>query len=140
MDLSREKRLVARLLDEIRKEDGGLATYGEEQVRTVLEMGAVDTLLLSEGLRKKRFTTECPNCGWKQIMTADKKPDAIRCPTCGSITVVDDGKDLVDDFYDKVESTGGKIELISVDSEEGEMLMKAFGGIAAILRYKVATA
>jgi len=102
-------------------------------------MGAVDTLLLSEGLKKKRFTMECANCGWKQTVTSDKKPDAIRCPACGGLTVVDDGKDLVDDFYDEVERTGGKIELISVDSEEGEMLMKAFGGIAAILRYKVAT-
>ncbi|MGD1060094.1 MAG: peptide chain release factor aRF-1 [Methanomassiliicoccales archaeon] len=139
LDLSREKRLVARLLEEIRKQDGGLATYGEEQVRQVLEMGAVDTLLLSEGLKKKRFTMECANCGWKQTVTSDKKPDAIRCPACGGLTVVDDGKDLVDDFYDEVERTGGKIELISVDSEEGEMLMKAFGGIAAILRYKVAT-
>ena len=30
---------------------------------------------------------------------------------------------------------GTKVELISADSEEGEMLLKAFGGIAAILRY-----
>jgi len=139
LDLSREKRLVSRLLEEIRKQDGGLATYGEEQVRQVLEMGAVDTLLLSEGLKKKRFKMECANCGWKQVVTSDKKPDPIRCPACGGLTIVDDGKDLVDDFYDEAERTGGKIELISADSEEGEMLLKAFGGIAAILRYKVAT-
>ncbi|MDD1770494.1 MAG: peptide chain release factor aRF-1 [Methanomassiliicoccales archaeon] len=139
LDLSREKRLVSRLLEEIRKQDGGLATYGEDQVRQVLGMGAVDTLLLSEGLKKKRFAMECANCGWKQLVTADKKPDPIRCPACGGLTVVDDGKDLVDDFYDEAERTGGKIELISADSEEGEMLLKAFGGIAAILRYKVAT-
>jgi peptide chain release factor subunit 1 len=29
------------------------------------------------------------------------------------------------------------VELISEDSEEGEMLMKAFGGIAALMRYRI---
>jgi hypothetical protein len=29
--------------------------------------------------------------------------------------------------------------MISAESEEGEMLSKAFGGIAAILRYPIAT-
>ena len=33
------------------------------------QIGAVDTLLLSEGLRKKRFTMECASCGWKQVVT-----------------------------------------------------------------------
>jgi len=32
---------------------------------------------------------------------------------------------------------GSKIELISKDSEEGQLLLRAFGGIAAILRYRV---
>ncbi|HVO78253.1 MAG TPA: peptide chain release factor aRF-1 [Methanomassiliicoccales archaeon] len=137
LDLMREKSIVSRLLEEIRKPDGGLATYGEEQVRSALELGAVDTVILSEGLRKKRYTLECANCGWKQLVTADKRPEPIRCPSCGGLTFVDEGKDLVDDFYDEAEKTGSKVELISVDSEEGEMLMKAFGGIAAILRYMI---
>jgi peptide chain release factor subunit 1 len=41
----------------------------------------------------------------------------------------------VDDLYDEADKVGSKVELLSVDSEEGEMLMKAFGGIAAVLRY-----
>jgi len=31
---------------------------------------------------------------------------------------------------------GSKVEYLSSESEEGEMLYKAFGGIAAILRFK----
>ena len=35
------------------------------------------------------------------------------------------------------EGFGTTVELISMDSEEGDMLMKAFNGLGAILRYKV---
>jgi peptide chain release factor subunit 1 len=70
-------------------------------------------------------------------VTSDVIPEQTRCPTCGSVTVVGDGIDLVDDFYDLADKAGTKVELISPDSEEGEMLLRAFGGIAAILRYKL---
>ena len=32
---------------------------------------------------------------------------------------------------------GTTVELISRDSEEGQLLLTAFGGLAAILRYRV---
>ncbi|MCU0862099.1 MAG: peptide chain release factor aRF-1 [Methanomassiliicoccales archaeon] len=137
LDLMREKKLITRLLEEIRKADGGLATYGEGQVRAAIQMGAASTVLLSEALRKKRYTLECPSCGWKDRVTADRQPDQGRCPSCGAVTTVDDGIDLIDDFFDISEQMGTKVELISEDSEEGEMLMKAFGGIAALLRYHI---
>jgi len=135
LDLIREKDLMQRLLEEIRKSDGGLASYGEDQVRHALEMGAVDTLLLSEGLRKKRVAIRCPQCGWEGKVTVDREADA-RCPKCPQAPPeIDSVADLVDDFYEEAAKVGTKVELLSVDSEEGEMLMKAFGGIAAILRY-----
>jgi peptide chain release factor subunit 1 len=135
LDLMREKDLMQRLLEEIRKSDGGLASYGEDQVRHALDMGAVDTLLLSEGLRKKRVTIHCPQCSWSGKLTVDREEDA-RCPKCPQVSpVVENAVDLVDDFYEEASKVGTKVELLSIDSEEGEMLMKAFGGIAAILRY-----
>jgi len=136
MDLMREKSLITKLLEEIRKPDGGLATYGENHVREAIRIGAVSTVLISEGLTKKRYAIECPSCGWKDTVTLDHPPTASRCPTCGAVTLTGDGVDLVDDFFDISEQMGTKVELISSDSEEGEMLMKAFGGIAALLRYK----
>lgn len=135
LDLIREKGLMQNLLEEIRKSDGGLASYGEDQVRHALDLGAVDILLLSEGLRKKRVTIHCPQCGWSGKVTVDREEDA-KCPKCPeSVPEVDNVVDLVDDFYEDAAKVGTKVELLSVDSEEGEMLMKAFGGIAAILRY-----
>src|SRR6266704_2102864 len=60
-----EKSLVQRLMEEIRKEDGGLAAYGEDQVRHALQLGAVETLLISEGLRKSRLKLRCANGDWE---------------------------------------------------------------------------
>lgn len=137
MDLMREKRLIQRLLQEIRKEDGGLSAYGEDQVREALEMGAVDTLLLSEGLRKDRVVIDCPNCGWKGRVTLDKRRNSTDCPQCKSEGDEVDSVDAIDDFFEEAAKVGTHVELISEDSEEGEMLMKAFGGMAAILRFRV---
>jgi peptide chain release factor subunit 1 len=46
-------------------------------------------------------------------------------------------KELIDDFTEMAEATGGTVELISTETEEGMQLYKAFGGIAALLRFKV---
>ncbi len=137
LDLMREKKLMQRLLEEIRKSDGGLATYGEGQVRHALQIGAVDTLLISEGLRKKRVGLKCPSCGWSGKVTVDDESQA-RCPKCPEVTpTIESVADFVDDLYEEADKVGTHIELLSIDSEEGETLMKAFGGIAAILRFGI---
>src|SRR3990170_569449 len=65
VDLMREKSLIQHLMEEIRKEDGGLASYGEAQVRHALGLGAVEILLVSEGLRKVRARIRCANGDWE---------------------------------------------------------------------------
>jgi len=137
LDLMREKSLVQHLMDEIRKEDGGLAAYGEDQVRRALELGAVDTLLISEGLRKLRLDLRCPNCGHTETRTVVDETTLPKCPNCGKDFVIESRTDIVDAFSALADRTNAKVELISADSDEGELLMKAFGGIAAILRYRV---
>jgi len=44
--------------------------------------------------------------------------------------------DIVEEFIELAEKTSAEVEIITRESEEGEILYKAFGGIAAILRYK----
>jgi peptide chain release factor subunit 1 len=63
IDLMREKDLMNKLFQEIRKPDGGLSIYGEEQVRNALLIGAVDTLILSEDIRRLKLDLTCPSCG-----------------------------------------------------------------------------
>src|SRR2546426_7250546 len=138
LDLMREKDLIQKLMEEIRKPEGGLAAYGEPQVRHALELGAVDTLLLSEGLRKVRAKLRCGNCGYENEATVERDRPLEPCPQCGQdkLAAVEQ-RDLVVEMSDKAAPMGTRIELISRESEEGDMLLKAFGGIAALLRYRV---
>jgi len=43
--------------------------------------------------------------------------------------------DLIDDLSNLADQSGCEIEIISMDSEEGDSLYSAFDGIAGILRY-----
>lgn len=137
LDLMREKRLFQQFLNELRKSEG-LSVYGEDQIRNAITIGAVDVLLVSEGLRKRRVTLDCPQCGTLEL-TVDKGPDgtSMTCPKCGTVGTVTKDVDLVDDLFDQAGLMGTRVELISPDSEEGEMLLKAFGGIAGLLRFSI---
>jgi peptide chain release factor subunit 1 len=97
LDLMREKKLMTRLMKLIANNETMVA-YGEKEVRKKLEIGAVDTLLISEEL------------------------DA----------------DFVHELVEKAELTGSDVEFISTEFEEGSQLNRAFGGVAALLRYRTA--
>lgn len=136
VQLTKEKEFMQRLFAEIRKTDGGLSCYGEEEVRNATDMGAVDMLLLSEALSKKRITVQCP-AGHTHELTVRDPDEKVACPECGGNANVIREEDLIDDFFLRAEAFNTRVQIISPDSEEGDMLLKAFGGIAAILRYKV---
>jgi peptide chain release factor subunit 1 len=139
--LMKEKNLVDRFMREVARPDGGLATYGEREVREALKLGAVDILLLSEGMRKERYKVRCPgpNCGYTGEVTQgglEFKP--VPCPRCGTgLESDEDPVDVVDELYKAAEEVGTKVALISADSNEGKTLLGAFGGVAAILRYRI---
>ena len=135
MDLTREKDLIQRLLSEIRKADGGLAAYGEDEVRHMTEMGATDILLLSEGLNLKRLSLKCEN-GHLTKATIRQNAEKPLCTECKSPTEIVDSIDIVDDLFELAATMSSTVELISDDSEEGELLLRAFGGIAALLRFR----
>lgn len=137
LDLMREKNLVQKLMDEIRKEEGGLAAYGEEQVRHALQLGAVDTLLVSEGLRKLRVSLKCDNGDWEGERTLADEAAIPKCPQDGGTLSVVEKKDIIEEFNALASQSGTKVELVSKESEEGGLFLRAFGGIAAILRYRV---
>ncbi len=133
-----EKKLVNQLMEEIKKPNGGLAAYGEEEVERALQLGAVDTLLISEGLDKEHFIVECEECGYDNdhIVKSDKDIE-MDCPECGEPLEVSERRDVVDELYERAEQMGSSVELISDESEEGRLLLDAFGGLAAILRFRI---
>ncbi len=136
MEVFRERQLLDRFFREIRKPDGGLALYGEKEVREALERGAVDILLISESLRRYRVTWKCPQCGKEISETIKGEIPERNCPDCNVPMDVIEKKDLIEEYYDIAEQYNTQVELISDESEEGKIFSKAFGGIAAILRYR----
>jgi peptide chain release factor subunit 1 len=143
LKISQEKAVMKRFLKEITKTKGSLAVYGEQQVRKALEMGVVDTLLLSENLRKYRVKLKCSSCGYTKTQTVDEEtlknfnpPDCPKCETSTSMEM-EEKMDIIDELSDLAEKTGCGVSLISQDSEEGDSLYSAFSGIAGILRYPV---
>ncbi|HDI74428.1 MAG TPA: peptide chain release factor 1, partial [Thermoprotei archaeon] len=131
LEFTKEKRIVQKFLYHIAR-DTGLATYGEEYVRKALLMGAVDTLLISEKLEGYRIKAKCPSCGTQYEKTIRNETSELICPKCKSpLTIVFKGK-TIDDLIDIAEKTGTRVEIISVDTEEGEILKNSFGGVAAI--------
>ena len=138
LDVMHEKKIVQRFLKELIKEKG-LASYGENEVRNSLIMGAVDTLLLSEDLVAIHKVLKCPACGETKELTVKNEAEYskadYRCEKCNESLKEESSLDLIDDFVEKAEEMDTTVEFISSETEEGMQLLRAFGGIAAILRY-----
>ena len=140
-----ERKVMQQFLYEV-GHDTGKITYGEEDVRRALEAGAVNILLLSEGLETTRVTIKCSACNYQEQHTVKNKAlvefeqDLVGkpCPKCHATSLnIFDKEDVVDDFAELAEYTNTQVEVISTETEEGQMLKNSFGGVAAILRFKV---
>jgi peptide chain release factor subunit 1 len=55
---------------------------------------------------------------------------------CSSPLTIEEEVDIVSDLSKLAELSGAEVKIISTEFEEGAQLFRAFGGIAAILRYK----
>ncbi|MCH2641711.1 MAG: peptide chain release factor aRF-1 [Candidatus Thalassarchaeum sp.] len=139
IELDAERQLVDQFLAEIMKQHPK-ATYGEMMIRSALEQGAVDTLLLSEGLRKVRQAYVCRQCqhGWQ--ITTDRLVEIPNCPSCNAASDQvredpDNTISLMDELTTLAGHSSSKVKLISMDTEEGATLMEAFAGLGALLRY-----
>jgi peptide chain release factor subunit 1 len=138
IDVMREKKLIQRFLHEL-VSDNGLASYGEKEVRQNLQMGAVEILLLSEDLNSKRISYECSVCGnTSEYTTKNSESEAEKtCSGCNEKMKVVESKDVIDDFVEMSEEVGSEVEIVSTETEEGMQLLRAFGGIGAVLRYRL---
>jgi peptide chain release factor subunit 1 len=140
-----EKEILQKFLYEV-GHDTGMITYGEAEVRRLLLSGAVRTLLMSEDLDLVRVTIKCGACSHEEQYTVKGKDMAAfeqgligkPCSACRAPSfTITDRKDVVDDLGDLSALTNTDVEIISGETEEGMMLKNAFGGIAALLRFKI---
>ncbi len=136
-EVIKDKQQMEEFFEELNA--GNLATYGFEQTRRNLMMGAVDRLLISEDLRKDVVTYDCPECGNtdREVFDRRKSTPTHDCTECGAEVAAgdEDREDAIDHLIEIAEQRGTDVKFISTDFEKGEQLYNAFGGFAGILRY-----
>ncbi|UCH57090.1 MAG: peptide chain release factor aRF-1 [Candidatus Bathyarchaeota archaeon] len=139
-----ERKIVQDFLYNV-GQDTGLATYGEREIMQALKSSNVRTLLLSEGVRRARVKLRCRDCGYVETRIVDldrmeefeEKLEDLRCLRCGNGAYeIEEREDLFEALVRMAESANARIEVISTETEEGEMLLRSFGGLGAILKYR----
>ncbi len=140
--LIEEKKLVQRFLAEVNK-PGGLAIYGLPRILDALQKANVEVILVSDDLDTVRLEAKCRKCGTSksEVTLASAKVrekqemTSTGCSKCGGMDYDVIEKDIVDILEEMAFQISSRVEVISSGTEEGSML-KSFGGIAAILRYR----
>jgi peptide chain release factor subunit 1 len=141
--LIEEKKLVQKFLAEVNKQ-GGLAVYGLPRVIDALHKASAEVVLVSDDLDMVQIEAKCRKCGTvkSDVAAAQKKVGTRQdlssspCTNCGATDFDVSEKDVVDVLEELAFQIGSKVEVISSGTEEGNMF-GTFGGIAALLRYRV---
>ena len=139
-----ERKVVQEFLKHL-GEDDGLGTYGEDEVIQQLKNSNVYTLLISSAIRRWYVTLKCGTCGftetrivdmdaWEEFENSISDMSCLKCE--GGNYEVEEREDLIEVLVKMAETAEAKLEVISTHIEEGEMLYRSFGGIAAITKYR----
>ena len=128
-----------KLLDRFQKDviHSGLATYGYDDVKKVLENNQAESLLVSEDLGLKKIVFKCSSCGREEEKIVDGTPEEFECGCHNGKMKVALETDVAEELEDLAEQSGVPVELISQDTAEGAKFKVMFHGIGAFLRYKL---
>ncbi len=130
--ISKEKKVLRSFFEELQAEPSK-ATYGVEDVKKALELGAVETILVSENLEWEEVEYIC-DCGFgekKFVRISEKENQKCKC---GKALGIVGEMDVIEAFEELAKETGAEVEIVSRDSPEGEQFY-LMGGIGAILRF-----
>jgi len=139
-----ERKIVQDFLFNV-GHDTGLSTYGEREVIKALKNNNVRTLIVSEGVKRAIVKLRCSDCAGKETRIVDidrlgefeESMSGLNCLKCGNPNYhILEKEDLVEALVKMAEGTDANIEIISTETEEGEMVFKSFGGLAATLKYR----
>ena len=131
-EILQDKQVMEEFFEELH--DGDRATYGFEQTRENLMMGAVDRLLISEDLRKDVVVYDCPGGRTEyDFIDTTAEQSSVECPD--GTTIEGEREDAIEHLIQLADQRGSETIFVSTDFEKGEQLLNAFGGVAGILRY-----
>ncbi len=131
----KEKKLMDEYMAEVTH--GGLATYGEKQVREAILSGQASKLLVSEGLELSKIKLKCGKCGQETEKLVERAIEHDNTPCqCGGVNKLVEESDIIGELIDIAEKAGIPVELVSKDTSQGMNFYGTFRGLGAFLRYK----
>lgn len=134
-----EKKLIGRYFEEI-SQDSGRVCYGIEDTLKALELGAAETLIVYENLDVTRWVLKSSD-GSEVVFHLNKVQESDRemfmDKQTGQEMEVLDQSSFLEWLAEKYKDFGANLEFVSDRSSEGNQFVKGFGGIGAMLRYKV---
>ncbi len=133
-DLMKEKAIMTRFFAELGK--NGLAAYGENEVMKALELGQVEKVLVSEAIEWYVYHVKKNNGDERYIIDKDQSFNENSFKGEEQIEIVEEFE-FIDYMVERAANTSAGIEIVSVETPEGEQFYKGFGGIGAMLRYKI---
>lgn len=134
-----EKRLINKYFEEINV-DSGKVCYGIDDTLKALEAGACETLIVYENLEITRWVLKS-STGSQILLHTSKGQEANRemfmdKETGQEMDLVDQGS-FLEWLAESYKDFGASLEFVSDRSSEGNQFVKGFGGIGAMLRYKL---
>ncbi|MDI1491688.1 MAG: translation termination factor eRF1 [Ramalina farinacea] len=134
-----EKKLIGKYFDEISL-DSGKVCYGVDDTLKALEASAAETLIVFENLEITRWVLRT-STGSETVLHTNKGQEANReqfmdKETGQEMEIIDQGS-MLEWLAEHYKDFGAALEFVSDRSSEGNQFVKGFGGIGAMLRYKV---
>ncbi|KAJ5790316.1 Peptide chain release factor eRF1/aRF1 [Penicillium psychrosexuale] len=134
-----EKKLINQYFQEI-SQDTGKVCYGIEDTLKAMELGAAEILIVHENLEITRWVMK-NSAGAQVIVHTTKAQEANKDifqdkETGMDMEVIESGS-FLEWLAEAYKDFGANLEFVSDRSGEGNQFVKGFGGIGAILRYKV---
>lgn len=134
-----EKKLIGKYFEEI-SQDSGKVCYGIEDTLKALELGAAETLIVYENLDVTRWVLKASD-GSEIILHTTKAQESNReqfmdKESGQEMEIIEQGS-FLEWLAEKYKDFGATLEFVSDRSSEGNQFVKGFGGIGALLRYKV---
>ena len=138
--LMKEKKLLQSFMDQI-SQDTGKYCFMVDDTLKALELGAAEDLIIWENLEISRFVLRNSSTSEETVVHLNKEQEAnenfFHDKETGVELEVIEKESLVEWMAENYKQYGCNLEFVTDRSSEGTQFVKGFGGIGAILRWKV---
>jgi peptide chain release factor subunit 1 len=137
----KEKKLIGGFFDEI-AQDTGKYCFGIQDTMRALDMGAIETFIMYEDLPINRIVVKQASDGVENtfFLTAEQEKNMenlYKDKESGAENEQVDKRPLTEWIVENYMNFGAKLEFVTDKSSEGSQFARGFGGIGAMLRYRV---